>query len=105
MKQILETLQTVGTFGLVVMGVVGIVWRTVKEDGWFSTVFMKLFNALVDNPVVMFPLLIAVGLVGKLWFDHQREKGLVSRLPSFFLYLVMAAGAYFVWHFLTTGSL
>ena len=105
MKQLLETLQTIGTFGLVVMGVVGIVWRTVKEDGWFSTVFMKLFNALVDNPVVMFPLLIVVAFVGKLWFDYQREKGFVSRLPSFFLYLVMAAGAYFVFNFLTTGSL
>jgi hypothetical protein len=53
----------------------------------------------------MFPLLIAVAFIGKLWFDHQREKGLVSRIPSVFLYIVMAAGAYFVFTFITTGSL
>jgi hypothetical protein len=60
---------------------------------------------MVDSPLVTFPLLIALGVFGKLWHDHQVEKGFVSRLPNFFLYLVMAAGAYFAWHLLATGSL
>ena len=105
MKQIIDAVQSILMFGLVTMGVVGLVWRTVKEDGWLGTLFDKLVNALVDHPLVMLPLLVALALFGKLWHAYQVEKGFVSRLPNFFLYGVMAAGAYFVWHFLAYGSL
>ena len=105
MKQLLDALQSFVMFGLVAMGVVGVVWHSVREDGWIGTLFEKLLNALVNHPLVMFPLLIALGLFGKLWHSYQVEKGFASRLPNFFLYGVMAAGAYFVWNFLTTGSL
>jgi hypothetical protein len=104
-KQIIDAVQSIVMFGLVAMGVVGLVWRTVKEDGWLGTLVDKLINAIVDSPVITFTLLVALGLFGKLWHDHQVEKGFVSRLPNFFLYIVMAAGAYFVWHFLSTGTL
>lgn len=105
MKQVLDAVQSILMFGLVVMGVVGLVWRTVKEDGWIGTLFDKLLNAVVNHPLVTIPVLIALGLFGKLWHDYQVEKGFASRLPNFFLYGVMAAGVYFVWHFLATGSL
>jgi hypothetical protein len=104
-KQIIDAVQSIVMFGLVMMGVMGLVWRTVKEDGWFATVFDKLFNAIVDSPMISIPVIIALGVFGKLWHDHQVEKGFVSRLPNFFLYIVMAAGIYFLWHFISTGSL
>ena len=105
MKQLVDVVQSVAMFGLVTFGIIGLVWRTVKEDGWLGTVVDKLMNAIIDHPVVMIPLLIAIAFVGKLWHDHQVETGHASKIPNFFLYGVMVAGAYFFFSFVTTGSL
>ena len=105
MKQIYEMVQSFLMMGLVVAGIVGLVYRTIKEEGWLGTVVDRTWNAVVDHPTVMIPLLIAAAVIGKLWHGHQVEKGYTSKLPNFFLYCVMTAGLYFVWHLVTTGSL
>lgn len=105
MKQVIDIVQSILMFGLVAAGIAGLVWRTVKEDGWFGTVFDRLWNAIVDHPVITIPVLIAVGVIGKLWHSYQVEKGYASRLPNLFIYAVMVAGAYFIGHFVYTGSL
>jgi hypothetical protein len=57
----------------------------------------------MSNPVVAIPVTIAVVVIGKLWFDHQRAKGHTSRLPDALIYVIMAAGVYFIYQFVTQG--
>ena len=105
MKQIYQMVQSFLMMGLVVAGIVGLVYRTIKEEGWLGTVVDRIGNAILDHPAVMIPLLIAAAVIGKLWHGYQVEKGHTSKLPNLFLYCVMTAGLYFVWHLVTTGSL
>jgi hypothetical protein len=104
-KQIFDIVQSFVMMALVLAGILGLIYRTVKEEGWFGTVVDKTWNAIVDHPLVTIPLLIAAAVIGKLWHGHQVEKGYTSKLPNFFLYGVMAAGVYFIWHFISTGTI
>ena len=105
MKQIFDMVQSFVMMGLVLTGILGLIYRTVKEEGWLGTVVDKIWDAIVDHPLVTIPLLVAAAVIGKLWHGYQVEKGYTSKLPNFFLYGVMAAGVYFIWHFVSTGTI
>ena len=105
MKHIVEYIKAFGIFGLLLMGIGGLSYRTFKDGGWFGTALGKLWDAFSSHPLVMIPLMIALFFFGKLWHDHQVQTGQSSKLlPNIFLYCVMTAGAYFTWHVLTEGS-
>lgn len=104
MKQIFEYVQSVVIIALVLAGIGGLSWRTFKQEGWLGSLLDRTWDAIVDHPMVTIPVLIAIFVIGKLWHDHQVEKGHTSKLPNLFLYGVMAAGVYFIWQLVSTGS-
>jgi hypothetical protein len=89
---------------LVLAGIGGVAFNMFRDGGWFGSLFDRFWNALLDHPLVVIPVAIAVFVIGKFWHDYNVAKGHTSKLPNFFLYGVMAAGAFFVFRLATTGS-
>ena len=55
----------------------------------------------MENPVIAIPLTLAVLFIGKMWYDHNRAKGYTSKLPDMLIYVIMAAGVYFIYEFIS----
>jgi hypothetical protein len=99
-KQIIDYLQSFVMVGLILAGIGGAAYHMFKKDGWLSTALGAVWNFQMMNPVVAIPITIAIVVIGKLWFDHQRAKGYASRLPNILIYVVMLAGVYFIYQFI-----
>lgn len=103
MKQIFEYISSFVTIGLVIAGIGGLAYHVFKEDGWLGKVLGTVWDINMDNPVIAIPVTLALIFIGKLWYDHTRAKGHTSKLPDVLIYVVMAAGVYFIWQFFTHG--
>lgn len=101
MKQIVEYVQSFVTIALLFAGIGGLAYHMFKENGWLRTILGKVWDIQMENPVIAIPLTIAVLFIGKLWYDHHRAKGYTTRLPDILIYMIMAAGAYFIYEFIT----
>ena len=103
MKQVFEYIQSFVTIGLLLAGLGGVAWHLFKEDGWLGKILGKIWDVQMQNPVVAIPLTLAVLFIGKLWYDHNRAKGYTSKLPDVLIYVIMAAGVYFIYEFIAQG--
>ena len=103
MKQILEYISSFVTIGLIIAGLGGIAYHMFRENGWLSTALGRLWDAQFESPIIAIPATLAALFFGKMWYDHQREKGHTSKLPNVLIYVIMAAGAYFVFQFFNQG--
>ena len=104
MKQSLDYFVSFITIALVLAGLGGVSYSMFKEGGWLGAIFGKFVDAHMANPVIAIPVTIGAAIVGKMWYDHQVAKGHTSKMPDVLIYVIMAAGAYFLWRFFTTGS-
>ena len=104
-KQAFVYISSFITITLMLAGIGGASYHTFKEGGWFGVILGKIWNVQMDHPVIAIPVTLAVVFIGKMWYDHNRAKGYTSKLPNAIIYVVMAAGAYFIWVFVTQGSL
>jgi membrane protein insertase Oxa1/YidC/SpoIIIJ len=105
LKQIVEYVQAFVTITLLLAGIGGVAYHMFKEGGWFGTALGKIWDANVENPVIAIPVTIGVVFILKMWYDHNRAKGHTSKLPDVLIYIVMAAGVYFIYRFFTSGAL
>jgi hypothetical protein len=102
-KQVFEYIQSFVTIGLLLAGLGGVAWHMFKENGWLGKILGKIWDVQMQNPVVAIPLTLAVLFIGKLWYDHNRAKGYTSKLPDVLIYVIMAAGVYFIYEFIAQG--
>jgi hypothetical protein len=102
-KKVLEYTQSFVTIALILAGIGGVAYHMFKENGWLSTVLGKIWDIQMENPVVAIPVTLAALFIGKMWYDHNRLKGYTSKLPDILIYVIMAAGVYFIWQFFTQG--
>ena len=103
MKQIVEYVQSFLTIGLLLAGLGGVAYHMFKEDGWLGKILGKIWDVQMANPVIAIPATLAILFIGKLWYDHNRAKGYTSKLPDVLIYVIMAAGVYFIYEFVTRG--
>ena len=103
MKQILEYVQSFVTIALLLAGIGGVSWHMFKEGGWAGTILGKIWDIQMANPVIAIPLTLGLLFIGKLWYDHNRAKGYTSKLPDILIYVIMAAGVYFIYEFIAQG--
>ena len=89
---------------LVFAGIGGVSHNLFKEGGWLGALFNKFVDAQVANPLIAIPVTIGVVVIGKMWRDHQLAKGHTSRLPDVFVYVIMAAGAVYIYRFFSIGT-
>jgi hypothetical protein len=54
--------------------------------------------------MIALPVTIAVVVIGKLWFDHNRAKGHTSKVPDVMVYVIMAAGVFFFYRLIVDGT-
>ena len=104
MKQIVDYVVSFLTISLVLVGIGGVFYNMFRDGGWVSSVFGKFIDLQMENPVVAIPVTIAVVVIGKMWRDRQVEHGKTSKMPDIFVYVIMAAGLFYVWRFYETGS-
>lgn len=105
MKQVFEYVNSFVTITLILAGIGGVSYHMFKEGGWLGRIFGKFWDMQMSNPVIAIPVTLAILFVGKLWYDHNRAKGYTSKLPNIVIYVIMAAGAYFIFDFVTDGML
>lgn len=104
MKQIIEYVNSFITITLVLAGLGGVSYNIFREGGWAGSIFGKLVDVQLENPIIAIPVTIGAVFVGKMWYDHQVEHGKTSRLPDIMIYVIMAAGVFFLYRFFSTGS-
>lgn len=103
-KQILEYVNSFVTIALILAGIGGVTYHMFKENGWFGAILGKVWDVQMDHPVIAVPVTLGVLFIGKMWYDNNRAKGHTSKLPNVLIYVVMAAGVYFIWQFVTQGT-
>jgi hypothetical protein len=104
-KKIFDSITTFGTVILILAGIGGVAYNMFRENGWLGTILGKVWSAQMEHPAVAIPVTIGVAFLGKMWYDHNRAKGHTSKLPDVLIYVIMAAGVYFIWRFFSQGSL
>ena len=105
MRQVLEYVNTFITITLILAGIGGVSYHMFKDNGWLGMILGKVWDIQMSNPVIAIPVTLAILFVGKLWYDHNRAKGHTSKLPNILIYIIMAAGAYFLFQLATQGTL
>jgi hypothetical protein len=103
-KQIYEYIYSFVTIGLVLAGIGGVAYNAFREGGWLGILFSKFVDVQLENPLIAIPVTIGAVVIGKMWRDNQIAKGRTSKLPDVFVYVIMAAGAFYLWRFFSTGS-
>lgn len=103
MKQVFEYVQSFVTITLILAGLGGVAYHMFKENGWLGRALGKIWDVQMENPVIAIPVTLALLFIGKLWYDNTRAKGHTSKLPDILIYVIMAAGVYFIWQFITQG--
>lgn len=88
---------------LVLAGVVGISYRSFRDGGWFMQGFGKVVDAYVSYP------LIAIGTTVALYFVYRAgyltmAQGQGGKRFDLVVYALMAAGIYFIGHFVLRGT-
>ena len=104
MKQLLDYVTSFITIGLVLAGLGGVSYNMFKEGGWLGAFFNKFVDFQIDNPMIAIPVTIGTVFIGKMWYDHQIAKGHTSKMPDVLVYVIMAAGLFFLWRLVSTGS-
>lgn len=105
MKQAMEYLQSALVITLVLAGLGGIAYNAVREGGWISSFTGNILSAYFRNPMVAIPLTIVAIGVGYYLRKVELSKGRNSKVPTYLMYVLMIAGAYFIVHYIYTGQL
>ena len=103
MKETLVFLQALGMMVLVFSGLAGIAYNVFRDGGWLEAAVSNVYA--MKYPLLMI-FIIACGIVViKLWrYDHSTH-GHKRKGPTVVLYALMVAGAYYIGHFATYGTL
>lgn len=106
MKQFLVFLESLVIVALVVAGLVGLSYHAFRGGGWFDAAFERLAEIVFQNVTVSI-IVGSIALVAfVMWYERHITKGVYNRrLPTIVLYVLMAAGAYFIGRYALFGSL
>jgi hypothetical protein len=105
LKQYLEFLESLVAVALILAGLGGLSFNLVRDDGWIETIVGNIWDLNVQYPLIAIPLTIGAIVLGLMWRENRIVKGHHNRLPTFVICALMATGAYYIWSFITRGSL
>jgi hypothetical protein len=104
LKQFFAVVESVITVALVLVGVVGISYRSFREGGWVVQGLGKMADAYVSYPLIAMAVTIALYFVYRSW--HARlGQGRGGKVFDYLVYLLMAAGIYFIGYYVVTGKI
>ena len=102
---LIDTLLAIGQFLLILMGLIGISVQIFGDQGVLNRLLTKLMAIESLTAVVALPFLFVIFVVFKSWFVKTKGDEATSAYGNFLMYVMMAVGAFFIFRYLTTGSL
>jgi hypothetical protein len=103
LKQFFAVVESLITIVLVLAGVIGISYRSFRDDGWFMQGFGKVVDAYVSYPLIAIGVTIALYFVYRAW-ALAMSQGRGGKKFDFVVYGLMAAGIYFIGYYVIHGS-
>lgn len=104
MKQAFAALESLITIILVVSGIVGLAYHGFREDGWVSRGVGKVADAYINYPLIALGLTVALFFSYRAWND-SKSAGRGGKIFDILLYFLMAAGTYFIGHYVISGKI
>ena len=105
MKLIRDFLESLVIVVLVIAGIGGILYHTFRQAGWGSALMDKAFELYLLHPGVMIPSTVVAVIIGAIWYDYRVAHGKFNKkTATYVLYGLMAAGVYFIGHYLLRGT-
>ena len=104
MKQFFAFVESLITIVLVVAGVAGIAFNCFREGGWLTQGVGRLTDAYLDYPLVALGVTVAIYFAYRAWRD-RRDLGKRGKTFDYLVYVFMAAGIYFIGHYVVTGKI
>lgn len=104
MKQFFTLLESFITIVLVIAGLAGIGYRTFRDGGWFVQGFGKITDAYLSYPLIALGVTVALAFAFRAW-SVRRSLGKRGMHFDYIVYVFMAAGIYFIGHYVLTGEL
>ena len=104
MKQVFEYLQSFTTIGLILSGLAGLSYHLFRDDGWIEKGLGKAWDFGIQYPLMAIPVVVGAVILGNLWRHDTLTKGRRRRFPDLIIYCLMAFGAYFIGHYIVTGT-
>ena len=91
-----QSVQAFGVMLLVLTGLGGVIYNLFRDEGWLEMVVSGAFNYAMESPLALgFMVCLTVFLI--VWWRHDRiTRGRHGKGPTYVLYAIMAAGAYFL---------
>jgi len=105
LKQFLTFLESFVIVVLVVAGLAGLFYNTFRGGGWFDAAFERLM-AIVFTNVTASIITGCIALVAfVMWYERYITKGTYNkRVPTIVLYILVAAGVYYVGRYALLGT-
>ena len=97
----LSNLAAVGRVGLILIGMIGIAMEIFRDNGWFNTLFGKIFQSTTS--MLAIPVIILVLWLLNRWVSAS-SKSETKISGDFPMYFMMAIGAYYLFRLINTGS-
>ena len=77
-----------------------------RQAGWGTVVIDKAFELYFLHPVPMISATVVAIMAGVFWHERRTAKGKYNKkFPTYVLYVLMAAGAYFIGRYAIRGTL
>ena len=105
MKEALIYLQSLAVMALVLMGLTGISYNLFREGGWIENVLGNVWGYTMQYPLIVIFVIVAAILLGSWWRHDHKTRGHKRLAPTIVLYLIMAAGAFFIGRLILYGKL
>lgn len=100
-ESISRTIISTAAFLLMVIGIIGTALDVFKEDGLFKQALLYLFQSTMT--MLLIPLIILALWLLNRWISAP-NKTETKKSGNFPMYIMMLLGAYYLFQFVTTGS-
>ena len=105
MKNLITTLGTVFVGALILLGIGGIAYHLVRDDGWISQGLGAVWRAQYQAPVMTIVLITAAIFVGRMLYTAQIGAKRESKIPDLLLYVFIATGIFFLGRLIISGRI
>lgn len=87
---------------LMLIGIFGITYELFRENGWLSQLFGNMFDSNVNMLIAALVMLMLWQLNRWISKPHKQDQMSLGDVP---MYLMMAVGAYYLYHLYSSGRL
>ena len=106
MKLIRDFLESFVIVVLVIAGIGGILYHVFRQAGWGAKVVDRMVELYFLHPAPMISATVVAVVAGVFWHERRSAKGKYNKkFPTYVLYVLMAAGAYFIGRYAIRGTL